>query len=175
MKKQINNYAGKWLLLLCLILVSSSVMFAQSSKKRKKKKTKETTEYTHQFGFNGGTMMGAGPSYRYNSGDNGVQLTLLPIYAADEAFIMGSVGFLRKIHRTSFVEFSAIGAVGGAYVSEGSLFAVSAGVQTTFKLGRNLDLDLRNGLGLYYVDSFDEGGGLIGQAFGLGLMYNFTR
>jgi len=175
MKNKINNYAGKWLLLLCLILVSSSVMFAQSSKKRKKKKTKETTEYTHQFGFNGGTMMGAGPSYRYNTGDNGVQLTLLPIYAADEAFIMGSIGFLHKVHRTSVVEFSTIGALGGAYVSDGSLFAVSAGVQTTFKLGRNLDLDLRNGLGLYYVDSFDEGGGLIGQAFGLGLMYNFTR
>ena len=48
-------------------------------------------------------------------------------------------------------------------------------IKSTFKIGRNLDLDLRNGLALYYGSADGDGGGVITQAFGIGIMYNFTR
>lgn len=169
--KSKNIYISIILTFTCLFIYSSK-SYAQSSKTLM---NIGKSDYKHQFGFNGCSMMGAGVTYRYTQDNSGIQFTLLPIYTNGDYFIMVSGSYLHKIHRTGPIEFGWFGSLGAAFVNESNILNLSTGIQTTLKLGQNLDLDIRNGFSINTGVIEEDTGGLFSQGFGLGLMYNFTR
>lgn len=165
-----NLYITLFLMLACFFIYTNEIQ-AQSSKKLM---STGSSNYKHQLGFNGCSMMGAGVTYRYTKKDQGIQFTLLPIYRAGDYFILSSVALHQKIHRTGKIEFGIFTSFGAAFVNESNLFNISPGIQTTLKLGESIDLEIRNGLSLNLAREDGIFEGLISQGFGLGLMYNFT-
>ena len=148
-----------------ILLLSISALAAQDS----------DNKYTHQAGFNVGTFFGLAPTYRYNAGNNAVQVSALPIFNNGELSFNGSLGYLRKIARAENVDFSFVTSIAYGFTPDTKVTALNAGTQIEIKLGQYITLEGRAGFLVARNQRQDfESVNSLTPSGGIAVMYNFV-
>ncbi len=150
-----------------IAFLSITAMNAQSDK----------PAYVHQAGFTAGTFFGIAPTYRYTKGNQGFQISALPVFNDGELLFNGSLGYIRNIARGENVDFSFVTSVSHGFTPQESATALNLGTQVEFKLGRYITLEARTGF-LAASTKFSEGetrGFAIRPSGGVSVLYNFVN
>ncbi len=137
---------------------------------------KNSKNYTHQAGFTAGTFFGLAPTYRYNFNANAVQVSVLPIFNDGDFRYTTSIGYLRKLASSKYVDLSFVTSVGYSHRAINNISAINMGTQMEFKLSRFLMLETRIGLFASNISEIDDDSStrVISPGGGISLMYNFV-